>query len=79
MEATAGGHLWAERYDEDLTDIFSVQDEITTSVSIAILPALERSERERAARKQPDSLDAWECYHRGLWHFFRNSRLARMR
>jgi len=30
---------------------------------------MERSERERAARKPPDSLDAWECYHRGLWHF----------
>ncbi len=69
MEATAGEHLWADRYDEDLADIFAVQDEITTSVSIAILPALERSERERAARKPPDSLDAWECYHRGLWHF----------
>jgi adenylate cyclase len=68
IEATAGGHLWAERYDGELADIFAVQDEITTSVSVALLPALERSERERAARKPPDSLDAWECYHRGLWH-----------
>src|SRR5262249_49282015 len=49
--------------------IFAVQDEITASVSAAILPTMERSERERALRKPPDSLDAWECYHRGMWHF----------
>jgi hypothetical protein len=46
-----------------------VQDEITASVSAAILPTMERSERERAARKPPDGLNAWEYYHRGLWHF----------
>src|SRR5271167_3101208 len=56
IEAAIGGHLWAERYDRDLTDIFAVQDEITASVSAAILPTMERSERERAARKPPDSL-----------------------
>ena len=38
-------------------------------MSAAVLPAVERSERERAVRKPPESLDAWECYHRGLWHF----------
>jgi adenylate cyclase len=69
IEAVTGGHLWAERYDRDLTDIFAVQDEITADVSAAILPTMERSERERAARKPPDSLDAWECYYRGMWHF----------
>ena len=53
VEATTGGHLWAEKYDRDLADIFSVQDEITRSVSEAIQPALERSERERAARNLP--------------------------
>jgi adenylate cyclase len=69
VEAVTGGHLWAERYDRELADIFAVQDEITTRVSAAIQPALERSERERAARKAPESLDAWESYHRGMWHF----------
>jgi adenylate cyclase len=68
IEAATGGYLWAERYDRDLTDIFAVQDEITASASAAILPTMERSERERAARKPPASLDAWECYQRGLWH-----------
>jgi adenylate cyclase len=69
VEAATGGHLWAERYDRDLADIFAVQDEITSAVSAAILPTVERSERERVSRKPPDSLDAWECYHRGMWHF----------
>jgi adenylate cyclase len=69
IEAATGRHLWAERYDRELTDIFAVQDEITERVSAAIQPAVERSERERAARKAPDSLDAWESYHRGMWHF----------
>jgi adenylate cyclase len=58
----------AERYDRDLSDIFAVQDEITASVSAAILPTMGRSECERAARKPPDSLDAWKRYHRGMWH-----------
>jgi adenylate cyclase len=69
IEATTGGHVWAERYDRELADIFAVQDEITASVSAAIQPALERSERERAVRMPADSLDAWESYHRGMWHF----------
>ncbi|HME27690.1 MAG TPA: adenylate/guanylate cyclase domain-containing protein [Acetobacteraceae bacterium] len=69
IEATTGGHVWAERYDRELADIFAVQDEITTSVTAAIQPALEHSERERAVRKPVDSLDTWESYHRGMWHF----------
>jgi adenylate cyclase len=59
VEAASGGHLWAERYDRGLADIFAVQDEITASVSSAIQPAVHLSERERALRKPPDSLDTW--------------------
>src|SRR5262245_7496079 len=69
IEAATGIHLWAERYDRDLTDIFSVQDEITQSVASAIEPAMAQSERQRVSATGPDSLDAWEAYHRGLWHF----------
>jgi len=69
IEAASGGHLWAKRYDRELADIFAVQDEIAASVSGAIQPALERSERDRVARKPPESLDAWECYHRGMCHY----------
>jgi adenylate cyclase len=71
IEAATGAHLWAERYDRDLADIFAVQDEITESVAVAIGPALAAAERQRAIRKPPDSLDAWEAYHRGLWHFIK--------
>src|SRR5262245_32897699 len=60
IEAATGAHLWAQRYDRDLADIFAVQDEITESVAVAIGPALAAAERQRAIRKPPDSLDAWE-------------------
>jgi TolB-like protein/Flp pilus assembly protein TadD len=68
VEAASGGHLWAERYDRGLADIFAVQDEITAGVSSAIQPAVHLSERERALRKPPDSLDTWSSYYRGMWH-----------
>jgi adenylate cyclase len=68
IEAETGNHLWAERYDRDLTDIFAVQDEITEAVTIAIEPAVAQMERHRAVRKHPESLGAWEAYQRGLWH-----------
>ena len=71
VDATTGTHLWAQRYDRDLTDIFEVQDEITASVASAIEPAMANAEQQRASRKPPDSLDAWEAYHRGLWHFLK--------
>jgi adenylate cyclase len=69
VEAETGKHVWAERYDRDLTDIFAVQDEITEAVTIAIAPAITDAEQQRAMRKPPGSLDAWAAYQRGLWHF----------
>ena len=68
VEAETGKHVWAERYDRDLADIFAVQDEITEAVTIAIAPAIAEAEQQRAIRKPPDSLDAWAAYQRGLWH-----------
>jgi adenylate cyclase len=68
VEAEIGRHVWAERYDRDLTDIFAVQDEITEAVTIAIAPAIADAELQRALRKPPGSLDAWAAYQRGLWH-----------
>jgi adenylate cyclase len=69
VEAETGKHVWAERYDRDLADIFAVQDEITEAVTIAIAPAIADAEQQRAMRKPPGSLDAWAAYQRGLWHF----------
>jgi adenylate cyclase len=68
VEAETGKHVWAERYDRDLADIFSVQDEITEAVTIAVAPAIADAEQERALRRPPDSLDAWAAFQRGLWH-----------
>lgn len=68
IEATTGMHVWADRYDRDLADIFAVQDEITTAVTVAIAPAIADAELQRAMRKPPGSLDAWGAYQRGLWH-----------
>jgi adenylate cyclase len=69
IDAFTSAHIWAERYDRDLTDIFAVQDEITASVAGIIEPALVAAEQERVLRKPPDRLDAWEVYQRGMWHF----------
>jgi adenylate cyclase len=61
-----GNHVWAERYDRDLGEIFTVQDEITQRVVAAIDPELYAAENIRSQRKPPESLDAWECGIRAL-------------
>jgi adenylate cyclase len=68
VEAETGRHIWAERYDRDVTDIFAVQDEITEAVTTAVAPAIADAELHRAIRKPPGSLDAWGAFQRGLWH-----------
>ena len=71
VEAATGNHLWAQRYDRVLEDVFELQDEITETIVAAIEPELESAERERARRKSPDNLDAWESYQRGMWHAYK--------
>jgi TolB-like protein len=66
IEAASGRHVWAERYDRALDDIFAVQDEITLSVVGYIEPSLRQAEIELAKRKRPDSLDAYDLYLRAL-------------
>jgi adenylate cyclase len=68
VEAESGRHVWADRYDRALADIFAVQDEITQAVAIAIAPAIAQAEQQRAMRKPPENFDAWTAYQRGLWH-----------
>jgi adenylate cyclase len=68
IDAETNNHLWAERYDRDMADIFAVQDEITETVAIAIEPTVAQMEQWRAVRKPPESLSSWEAYQRGLWH-----------
>ena len=71
VDAATGNHIWAERYDRDLSDIFALQDEITETLVAALQGQVGEFERERAHRKPPESLDAWESYQRGLWHLWR--------
>ena len=68
IDAETGNHLWAERYDHNLTDVLAVQDEITNSVAIAIQPAIAHAEQKRAMYRPHGTLGAWENYQRGLWH-----------
>jgi TolB-like protein/class 3 adenylate cyclase len=66
VDAVTGAHLWADRFDGGLGDIFDLQDQVTESVVGAIAPAVEKAEIERARRKPTESLDAYAIYLRGL-------------
>ena len=70
IDATTGRHVWAERYDRLIEDIFELQDEMAQTIVGAVEPELSAAERESALRKPPESLDAWETYQRGLWHLW---------
>lgn len=66
IDAMTGTHLWADRYDGSLEDIFELQDQITSSVVGAIAPKLESAEIERIKHKPTSNLDAYDCYLRGM-------------
>ena len=70
IDAETGIHLWAERYDRELEDIFAVQDEVTEAIVAAIAPEIGDVERKRAQRKPAGNLDAWELYQRGLADYY---------
>ena len=66
IDASTGNHIWSERYDGDHADIFDLQDRVTEAIVGAIEPTITLSEIERAKRKRPDSLDAYDCVMRAL-------------
>src|SRR6202022_4001491 len=70
VDAATGAHLWAERCDGGLGDIFDLQDQVTESVVGAIAPVVEKAEIERAKRKPTESLDAYALNLRGLAKFY---------
>jgi TolB-like protein len=74
IEAESGHHVWAERYDRAVEDMFAVQDEITDTIAATLEPEISAAERDRARRKPPESLGAWELYQRGMWHLLRQTR-----
>ena len=71
IDGVSGNHICAECYDRELVDIFAVQDDITRKVVGAIEPQLFAAENLRIQSKPPESLDAWGCVIRGLWHLGR--------
>jgi adenylate cyclase len=81
IDAETGHHLWADRYDRELADVFAVQDEIAQSIAGAIAPGIISAEIQHAQRKDPSQLDAWDRIMRAHWHIrrFTQSDLAEAR
>jgi adenylate cyclase len=74
IDATTGGHLWAERFDRDLTDIFAVQDDVTQQIVGALALNLTEGDQQRLATEQTGNLEAYDCFLHGreqLWRFTR--------
>ncbi len=74
VDATTGGHLWSDRYERQVGDVFAVQDDITRSVAAAIEPRLLAAEGIRALARSPQHLGAWELVAQAQTHFWRMSR-----
>jgi TolB-like protein/Tfp pilus assembly protein PilF len=73
-DVASGSHVWAERYDRDVADVFAVQDEITEAIVAAIEPQLYAAENIRIRRKAPSNLDAWDLVMQALSHYWRVTR-----
>jgi class 3 adenylate cyclase/TolB-like protein/Tfp pilus assembly protein PilF len=72
----SGAHVWAERYDRKLSDIFTLQDEITEAIVAAMHPEIWKAEQERAVRSNPRNHGAWDVAQRGWWHLARTTKDA---
>lgn len=71
IDAASSLHLWSERFDRTLDDIFALQDEITAKIVARIEPEIGLAERRKIIRSRPANLQAWDCYHLGIYHFYR--------
>jgi adenylate cyclase len=74
IQTESGVHIWADRYDRELDDIFALQDELAANVVSALVPTLEHSELARSRRKPPESLDSYDLYLRALAAFQKGTR-----
>jgi adenylate cyclase len=70
IDAEADAHVWAQRFDSQLSDLFELQDEITSGIVGAIEPQLLKFERDRITSRPQHSEDAYEFYQRGMWHLY---------
>ena len=71
IDSQTGHHLWAQRFDRNLHDLFEVQDEITQRIVAIIAPEIEMAEQRRASMRHPKSLSAWDLYQRGMSTFYK--------
>jgi TolB-like protein/class 3 adenylate cyclase len=71
IDATTGGHLWAERYDGQMEDIFSLQDTITQKIVAALAVRLTSGEKEKIASKGTDNIEAYDAFMKGWQHYLR--------
>jgi adenylate cyclase len=78
IDASTGSHLWADRFDGSLEDIFDLQDEVTTNVIGAISPKLEQAEIERAKRKPTEKLAAYDYFLRGMANIYQGTKQANL-
>jgi adenylate cyclase len=74
IDAVTGAHIWADRFERDLTDVFALQDEVTVAVVSAIQPKLLQTEMEMATRRRPENLTAYDYYLRALPHNYLSTR-----
>src|SRR5438067_821383 len=74
IDAATGHHLWADRYDRELADVFAVQDEIAQTITGEMAPGIIAAEMQQARRKDPSQLDAWDRTLRAHWHIRRFTR-----
>ena len=74
IDAADGAHLWAERYDRELVDVFAIQDEISQRIAAVVEPELGRHEQRLSSAKPVANLEAWDCLHRGLHLLYKFTR-----
>ena len=76
IDAVTGAHIWADRFERDLTDIFALQDDVTVAVVSAIQPKLLQTEIAMATRRRPENLTAYDFYLRAMPQFYLSTREA---
>jgi adenylate cyclase len=74
VDAVTGAHIWADRFERDLTDVFALQDEVTVAVVSVIQPKLLQTEIAMATRRRPENLTAYDCYLRAMQQFYLTTR-----
>jgi adenylate cyclase len=76
IDAITGAHIWGDRFERDLTDVFALQDEVTVAVVSAIEPKLRQTVIAMAARRRPENLTAYDLFLRAVWQFYLATREA---